>query len=309
MNGRELNYVKMLRSVVAQTQAEAALFANKPRLSSALQRQAEKLQLIDANHQIQLSELKGFTAHKESLRNYLEVKVTVIGKALGAMFTQDNNQADFAKARSIYQHITRCGDAELPTFVNNLLALANKNTDGLAEFSISVDALEELKSTADTFKTLCSTNELNRDDRTLATKNIRKLIAESRLLFANELDLMLASLKETEPHFYEQYLKAREIGGFSRKSTAAEDADTTASSWLFTNALTNAPIEGVSLLFDGKVLEDTSDEAGELYDDEVSPGTHQCTASAPGYASKQFSCVASEAGKAYTFEHKLTPES
>ena len=289
---------------------ESARFEGKTRIQAMTARVDNYYQLIATNILLQASDLEALSAQHDAGRVTLRKEIERVGMAYASMFRTEKMLSQAIQAENLITRLSQRGDADLNTIVQGLYELGKDHTGLVADFGITATSLDAFKMTGNTFADSLGHIELPRDARVRATARIAELMNESRIFLRKELDPAIEALfMNTDPEFLELYRKAREVHYRTRHRQENElPVNTAIVTFVFTNAGTGEPIEGVAIALNGIVSPELSDENGEIYLDTLIPGTYHIAASAPGYQPLEWDTPQLEAGNEYDIEKALNPE-
>ena len=300
-------------------EAVAAFFLQHPEilqesvlLSETVDELKQQLLMLTANLSIQTRSLKGDTVSKHAMAGTMTDLTDRYGKTLISLFWKRKLVSEKTQSEAILSNMKSAISGNTANYVKGLCDLGlNTDEADLQKAGLSHAKFTALRDMATTYEVFVNGLRLTTGEHVQATANIALLTDQFMETIRMGIGGFMEPFADSHPDVYALFQKVKtvEYPANRRRRTDGEGEATTAIvTYRFTDEATAEPIEGATLAIDGVVLNDTSDDNGEVYLDDLAPGTHTVAVSAPGYLSRQWTTIAFEAGKDYDFEEMLTHE-
>lgn len=300
----------MLEALLAFFDEHTELTAASALLGGSVARLNRLTEVIRGSRTIQVSALKGVTTNKTSLREMINSEMKNICLILVPYYTENHNALAKARAMAGAEKFSRSRESDVYELVKAVCDDALKESPAeLMKANLTVEEINDLMTMATTYNKLVSGGKVTRETRNLATATIASAIGDARDEVNEKTSGYMRAFRKSHPALVELFDGLCVVDYPHRRHRKPQTTPATAIVTLaFSNEATNEPIEGVVISLNGTVHADPSDESGEIYLDNLAPGTHTVAASAPGYESLEWTTQPLEAGKEYEIEEFLTPE-
>ena len=266
-----------------------------------------KRDLIHSNHTVQLGDVTGITREKESVRLQLETNLRQDIKKAQGFFEFSKRISQAKRAGELLSTLQRVQDNQLADLTETFILLVTPFEAELAQLNMKADRLTSLRELGKTFGTLIHARATAGNASVDATSQIDALLKEAKAILRLQLDNVMEVFADQSPELLKQYHAMRKVVYRHRRRNKEETEEGTATATVkLVDATTFEPVVGGTLAVDGKVLEDVTDEAGELDVLNLRPGTHEFAGTAEGYATAVLTAATPEAGEDYTFELNLS---
>lgn len=265
-----------------------------------------KRDLIHSNHSVQLGDVTGITREKESVRLQLETSLRQDLKKAQGFFEFSKRISQAKRAGELLVTLQRVQDNQLADLTEAFILLVTPFEAELAQLNMKADRLTSLRELGKTFGTLIHARATAGNAAVEATSQIDALLKEAKAILRLQLDNVMEVFADQSPELLKQYHAMRKVVYRHRRNKEETEEGTATATVKLVDATTFEPVVGGTLAVDGKVLEDVSDEAGELDVLNLRPGTHEFAGTADGYATALLTAATPEAGEDYTFELTLS---
>lgn len=281
-------------------------------LSETVTELRQLLVVLRANIDVQANTLKGNTATKNSLRQLINKQMEIQGNFLSSYFWLKRMTNERTEVESALKNFRDAKDGTVRMLVDKLTNLGLKeDVTELAKANFERDQLVTLQNHGHTYDALVTGRVISHDERVEATAHIATTLARIKEIVSQGISGLMTTFSDTHPELVTLFNKVKAVEyptSRHRKPDEDESGNLVIATFRFTNSMTGEPIEGVAVALDGMVQNDLSDDNGELYFDNLTPGDLLVAASAPGYHSREWTTPVLEGGEEYDFEEQLTPE-
>jgi hypothetical protein len=131
-------------------------------------------------------------------------------------------------------------------------------------------------------------------------------LKEAKAILRLQLDNVMEVFADEQPGLLQQYQALRKVTYRHRRRNKEETAAGTATATVkLVDAATHEPVQGATLAVDGQLVEDVSDETGEIDVLNLKPGSHELAGTAEGYGTTLLNASTPLADEDYTFELNL----
>lgn len=152
---------------------------------------------------------KGKAENKQIVRKNLEAKMLKIGNALFAYASSIRNVELKAQTKVTKSGLTRMRDTDLLTKGESLLGFARANEDELRRnYGANIG---EFATQLSLYNHAIGQRESGESSRIAAGQELKNLLNEAMNYLTDNLDPLVALLKEEHSRFYDTYFEARDI--------------------------------------------------------------------------------------------------
>jgi hypothetical protein len=293
--------------VVLYFEREAAKLQGRPTLAGLLATLKSNCNLVKANMQVQMNDKSSVTAEKNAVRDAFEPYLKRQLRISLGFFETLNLPGPKKEAADLLEALNKAQEAELFTVANGFVALLTPYLQQSAEMGITENSLKKIADTTETLMAIVESLGNEKTSRPLATANIDRLLKANKALLRNQIDYLMEDFAETDPDCYATYHRLRKFNYVRRhRAEATQGVATTASATIrVVDATGGQPIAGATLAIDGQMVNDVTDEFGELEVEGLGLTQHELTATAQGYGTVTQIVSTATAGEGYTFEMEL----
>lgn len=170
-----------------------------------------KVQLVRDLRQVQEKDNSGVTQRKANVRDEMEKKGMKLVKALKAHAVATNdvelqNSIDYTKS-----DLSQASDNRIADIIRLIFETAQPLTAILAGYQVTEDDIELMNTLHQQYILAIPERREKDAASSTATANIENLVKEIAALQRNKLDVLVATLEDTNPDFCQQYKNARKI--------------------------------------------------------------------------------------------------
>jgi hypothetical protein len=306
MNKLQQFELKMTKLVMAFFDEHPELLALSVMLKNVRDAIADHLTMVEAHSLLQMNNLKGITTAKTNTRQVIERQIRQIAGALSGYFSYHNMPPQEQQAREAATYPAGRTETELYKVAEIVYNLAMTVQTELPTMNLTLEQVNLLQANGKTFETMISGRQLSESERTASTAGIDELLGLIMFKFSHQADQLMKAFDATHPDLFAQYERLRRVEQpYRRRKANGESPDTAAITFRFVDSVSFAPVEGVTLEENGKLTDDSSDEEGEVYREEVPAGINNYRFIGPAHKARIFATPALEAGKKYSFEIEL----
>lgn len=209
MNAHQEARLNMYRVVETLCLDNAATLALMPALQATFATFSTKITAIVTTVQQQDKILLGITADKNVIKQNLARLAADIAGAISAYATATNNLELKGAVQYTYTDLLRSRDDVLAPRCRNIYDRAMANAAALANYGVSATLLSVFQDTIDAYFNTVPKPRSASSLRQLYTSNIKILTEEATKLLREQMDKLVALLKNTHPDFVRSYKNAR----------------------------------------------------------------------------------------------------
>ena len=185
---------------------------------------------LEKNKQKQETNTTGFAKEKKDAKIKFAETIYSYSAAIRSYATDTNNQPVYNKFKISESRIVRLVDVDIVNYAKNEADYIKDNVKDLKPYGITADDLTNLKTQIENYEALLLKPAQQRKEKSVATKNIKKIISQTNKLLSISIDNDMVQYRETQANLYSQYLKLREIDDSATTALSIKgkvtDADT-----------------------------------------------------------------------------------
>jgi len=279
MNSKQSSVYSMLRRIVTFLKKEANALSSLLVLAQLLTELETNLNEIDTLKEQQATDITGLSKQKEALRKVSIQKAIEVSSAIRAYA---KITANVILAKEIYyteSDLRKASDNELNTILGVIYSAALRNQTELLNYGLTEERMNDFKTNIDAYKAAIGTPKTGSIGRKQITDRLASLFS-TELDTVAKIDLLIETLKFTNPTLYAEYQGNRKINYFS-SSLMVNSA--------ITDAETRLGLPGVQMTFmlNGiTVLEKTTGDLGGTKIKSIDPGIYTVNLSKPTYVNQ-----------------------
>ena len=169
------------------------------------------LKEIERNKIIQEFVNTGYTENKKDAKMALANLCVNITSSICSFADDTGKKELYNEFKTPISRVNKMSDANIITYSNTAYKSAKKYKTELKPYNVTAEEITNLKNLSEEYSKILLIPGKERDDRAVATSNIKKLIPETLKIFTRKIDRDMMHYKDTEPDIYKGYEKAREI--------------------------------------------------------------------------------------------------
>jgi len=171
----------------------------------------QKLKDIEKNKIIQELINTGYTENKKEAKiNLANLDVNITSSICS--FADDSSKNElYNEFKAPISKVKAMKDADIVTYSNTVHITATKYNKELKPYNVTAKEIENLKNTTQEYSKILLIPAQERDNKSIATSNIKELIPEALQIFTRKIDRDMMHYKDAEPAIYKEYEKKREI--------------------------------------------------------------------------------------------------
>ena len=210
MNKDQLNRYGMLKSTQDYLDSKTAIWSVIPKIV-AYKNELDEIITTTGEKSEEARAGTSTRERKDQVKEHIALKVSTLTGTLQA-FGHEKGMPDLASKASVSKSdVLKYTDAELDSHVKALISLAQENLAGLADYGVSEALITEILSSVDEFNGLIGKPRAIRSSKFTANHTASQLVDEGVDLLNNKVDKLMLMFRESQPEFYEGYLRARTI--------------------------------------------------------------------------------------------------
>ncbi|WP_372776709.1 hypothetical protein [Mangrovibacterium sp.] len=213
MNKNQINQKEMYETVISFLDANSALWSSIAKVGefknefSGFVAQINDAQYAQQQAQVFLGK------NKTQLKSTVAQKADILNDSLEAFALVTGNDKLAGQMASTYSDLNRMRNADFIPAVKLIIAAAEENLDVLtAEYGVTAQQVEDLKTDLDDFLTLNGQPRAYRVASVQATKDLELLFGKAKVAL-EKLDKVMSIFKRRDVNFYNGYQAARVLVG------------------------------------------------------------------------------------------------
>lgn len=144
------------------------------------------------------------------IKQQIAQRMDILDDSLEAYAADTENAELLAKASNNYSDYYRLNNEEFEIKTKNMIDLLDVNVADMADYGMSTDQIEEVKTTFDVFQVKRGVPRSYQIQSRIATTDLSTLFVEMTKAFTR-LDNVLKRFKRSNPSFYQGYTAARSL--------------------------------------------------------------------------------------------------
>jgi hypothetical protein len=203
---------------VAMMEESVSLFDNNPDLEKAnpvlkghIDLVRPNLIEIEKNKMIQEFVNTGYTETKKDAKLILANLDVNITSSICSFADDSGKKELYNEFKTPISKVEIMKDADIVSYSNTIFMTSTKYKTELKPYNVTDEEIANLKILTEEYSKILLVPGQERDQRNIATSNIKELIPETLQIFTRKIDRDMIHYKDTEPEIYKKYEKAREI--------------------------------------------------------------------------------------------------
>src|SRR3989304_4917919 len=220
MDNRDTNHVNMIQTTVdtcnLNTSATAAITAFAPVVTTV----QNKLILIAGLDAIAMATTKGVTLDTKNLKRVMISIALKVAKGVFAYSSSINNQTLKASVDYSFSDLDDLKKEEEDDICQSIHDTGNTHTASIASFGVVAIDISDLQTAINLYGTAVQNPRQATINKKDAKAQIKRLIREITLiLFKEQMDAMVYTLKTSNVNFFNKYFLAREVIDLGKGTT------------------------------------------------------------------------------------------
>lgn len=290
MTNKQESHLNMYLSVRDFLNQNATLVGALPNFPATVTTFQNSITQIQQTAELQEIDKSGIVTNKKQLRATLVTQAVDVARRVAAYATFVNNSTLLQEVNYTESDLNKSSDEKLKNRTQIIYDRANTNLAALATYGVTAPILTALLNDITAYNTAIPKPRLGITETKQATDQLALLFdgAESSL---NKIDMLIETLRISQPNFYVGYSEVRMIVNTGIGSIALKA--------LATEIGTAIPIKGVTFSFvpdmklmkavngngHSQIVKITADK-GMFHIKHMPEGTYQVTVTKPGYKDK-----------------------
>ena len=282
MNKKQQSAYDMHLRVLAFSKKNRALLGAFIVLDNLISRLENSISKIDAQRVKQEINISGVSIQKGSLRTFARRKALEVSQGILAYTETSGNEILAKEAYYTETELKRDSDKELGTALSIIYKAAERNQAVLLNYGLNEEKIIALRSAIDAYKISVGTPKDVRIARKQATNKLDLGLSENAGI-VKKIDLLMGTIKYTDPELYAGYKNNRKVFRRSRSLRAKVAV---------TDSRTARGLAGVRILFrldEELKLDKKSAAGGGLIIKSLEEGVYNVSLSKIGYKSQYLS--------------------
>jgi hypothetical protein len=218
MNKSQINKSRMFGSVDLVLDNHSQIFSQLEDMVLAHQRLKNGIDLLGQHRQVQETDNTGLTDNKIDLRLNLINHILPLSAAIKSHAIFTKNKELKAKASYTRSDLLNAPDPVLYDICLLLLNLATPILPELAKYFVDQQKCDFLETLLANFKAAIPQKRVANSASKVSTANIGEVFNSLTLFLKEEMDVLMLLYQQTNPDFYNEYLNARKIVGYTGPS-------------------------------------------------------------------------------------------
>lgn len=211
MRNYNVAYMKMLRALQSFFEKYAEKIKDNAIIQAALALAAQMAVTIIRYREIQNTNTKGITLAKRDAKKLLAKRTFIISGALRTWAYDIMNKDIYNKVKRPESGIYTLSDTLIMDYVDIVKELVSENFEALAPYGVTQAKLDALEAALKEYKKQQPLPRQASAKKANATIFMRSALAELRELIIGKLDNAMLDYADSDPEFYGEYVKIREI--------------------------------------------------------------------------------------------------
>jgi len=166
---------------------------------------------LEKNKAKQQIDTTGYAKEKRKAKADLAKTIYMLTAGVRSFATDTNNDPLFNEFKTPESHIKKMADVDIVNYAKTLAKAIKENQKDLKAYGITAEDLTNLKTKISDYENILLLPAQQRKEKSLATKNIKKIIKDINKLLSISLDNDMVQYSDTQADLYNEYLKMREI--------------------------------------------------------------------------------------------------
>jgi hypothetical protein len=211
MNQKQMNRAEMLATTRAYLDANTLVWSPIPIISGMKNELDTIIQKITEHQEAQEAAQIFLGKNKTALKRAAAEKADILNDILAAYATVEDNATLEQKANKSYSDLYKLKNQDFKTVIGETILLLEENLTSMADYGITEDQIEDLKTSFDNYLEISGEPRLYRVASSQATAALEDLFTEANQILTTKLDRMMKRFKSGNTNFYNGYLSARVV--------------------------------------------------------------------------------------------------
>ena len=166
---------------------------------------------IVTNIEIQESDISGYARRKKEQKNSISEFDYELSSGLRSFANDTDNAPVYDEFDLSVSKINKLSDINFVTYSKNLITNLNKYKKEVEAYGVSADDIDKLSLDLAHFNNILLEPAQHKDQKKVASQNIKELISEELNLFKTSIDNHMEQYRTSKPDLYKNYQEARQI--------------------------------------------------------------------------------------------------